>query len=136
MYDDNLMIVGYDFGYNYNSYYVDRKNKSTAFPSDLNIARSINLSITANDLGTYNVSNVTVKTNNVVNGQVVTQYHSLKLVKIYTNYKCRKNTSNGSYVTTYVKPKVFYPSCNKVNVLCSGLRGAVVSSLTVCNQGL
>jgi hypothetical protein len=136
MYNDNLMIVGYDFGYNYNEYYVDRKNKSVSYPSNFNIARSINLSITFNDLGDYDVENVIVKTNNVVNGKVVTEYYPLKRVRIYTNYKCRKNTASGGSITKYVKPKVFYPSCNKVNVLCSSLRGAVVSSITVCAQDL
>jgi hypothetical protein len=136
MYNDNLMIVGYDFGYNYNEYYVDRKNKNIQYPSDFNIARSINLSVTPNDLGDYDIDNVIVKTNNVVNGKVITEYYPLKRVKIYTNYKCRKTNSMGVTTTKYVKPKVFYPACNKVNVLCSSLRGAVVSSMTVCNQDL
>jgi len=136
MYNENLIIVGYDFGYNYNTYYVDRKDKTVAYPSDFNIARAINLSVAdGNDLGQYDVSNVTVKTNNVVNNQVVTEYLSLKLVKIFVNYKCRK-TSAGTTTTKYVKPKTFYPMCNKVNVLCSSTRGAVVSSMTVCNQDL
>lgn len=137
MYNENLIIVGYDFGYNYNTYYVDRKNKTVSFPSDLSIARSINLSVDSDDsLGQYDVSNVTVKTNNVVNNNVVTEFHSLKLVKIFTNYKCRKTNTNGNTTTKYVKPKMFYPSCSKVNVLCSSTRGAIVSSMVVCNQDL
>jgi hypothetical protein len=137
MYNENLIIVGYDFGYNYNTYYVDRKNKDISFPSDLNIARSINLSVSSdNSLGQYDVSSVTVKTNNVVNNKVVTEFHSLKLVKIFTNYKCRKTDVSGNTTTKYVKPKTFYPMCNKVNVLCSSTRGAVVSPMTVCNQNL
>jgi hypothetical protein len=137
MYNENLIIVGYDFGYNYNTYYVDRKNKNQSFPSDLNIARSINLSVsTDSDLGQYDVSDVTVTTNKVEGNRVVTEYYSLKLVKIFTNYKCRKTDVGGNTTTTYVKPRIFYPMCNKVNVQCSSTRGAVVSSLTVCNQNL
>jgi len=137
MYNDNLIVVGYDFGYGYNSYYVDRKNKNTAWPTDARIAKAIDLLVNDGEsLSDYDVDNVVVKTNQVVDKKVVTTYYQLKLVKLYKTLKCKKSTSDGSTSYTYLKPRLYYPKCNKVNVLCSSLRGAYVSSNTLCRQNI
>lgn len=136
MYNDNLIIVGYDFGYGYNSYYVDRKNSNIGWPSDNRIARAIDLLVNDNDSSDYNIDDVVVKTNQIVNKKVVTTYYNLKLVKLYKSFKCKKPTTDQLSTNVYLKPRIYYPKCNKVNVLCSSLRGAVVSPNTLCRQSM
>lgn len=136
MYNDNLIIVGYDFGYGYNSYYVERKDKDVAWPTDARIAKAIDLLINDSDSSDYNVDDVVVKTNQVVDKKVVTTYYNLKMVKLFKKFKCKKPSNDGSSSYTYLKPRIYYPKCNKVNVLCSSLRGAYVSSATLCTQNM
>lgn len=136
MYNDNLIIVGYDFGYGYNSYYVSRKDSEIAWPTDARIAKAIDLLVNDSDSSDYDVDDVVVKTNQVVDRKVVTTYYNLKMVKLYKTFKCKKPTTGGNSTYTYLKPRIYYPKCNKVNVLCSALRGAYVSSTTLCSQSM
>jgi len=148
--DSNLYIVGYEYAYGYNSYYVARKDATVAWSDPVLIAKSIQYFIGDNEAD--NVKYEIMDTSKIVNmpkmvdglvvigadGKPVMEKSALalKYVKIYSQFRClsKKDPMNPS--TTYTHARLFYPSCRATNSLCSGISGAYVPAITVCNQQL
>jgi hypothetical protein len=156
--DSNLYIVGYEYSYSYNAYYVARKDMTVDWPGSSTtpgtenkfIAKSIQYFIGDNEDNDmkYEVTDTSkiVDMPKMVDGLVVIGVDgkpvmektaiALKYVKIYSQFKClsKKDPMNPS--TTYTHAKLFYPTCRATNSLCSGISGAYVPAITVCNQQL
>jgi hypothetical protein len=149
--DSNLYIVGYEYSYSYNAYYVARKDMTIDWPEDKLVAKSIQYFIGDNEADNikYEVMGVSkivdmpkMDDSGLIivgaNGRPIMEKTALELkyVKIYSQFKClsKKNPMNPS--TTYTHSRLFYPTCRATNSLCSGVSGAYVPAITVCSQQL
>jgi hypothetical protein len=149
--DSNLYVAGYEYQYSYNAYYVARKDVTINWPVNKFIAKSIQYFIGDNegDNMKYEVTDASkivdmpkMDDNGLVvigaNGKPVMEKGALalKYVKIYSQFKCLSKKDPMNPTTTYTHSRLFYPTCRAMNSLCSGISGAYVPAITVCNQQL
>jgi len=149
--DSNLYIVGYEYSYSYNAYYVARKDMTMDWASNKLVAKSIQYFIGDNEVDNikYEVMDVSkmadmpkMDDNGLIiigaNGRPVMEKTALELkyVKIYSQFKCLSKKDPTNPATTYTHSRLFYPTCRAMNSLCSGISGAYVPAITVCNQQL
>lgn len=148
--DSNLHIVGYEYSYNYNAYYIARKNVTIGWSTPKLIAKSIQYFIGDNEIDDvkYEVTDTSSMVNmpkrddyNLIilgaNGKPVMEKVAiaLKYVKLYSQFRCLNKSNQLNPSTTYTKSKLFSPTCRATNSLCSG-SGAYLPAITVCNQQL
>jgi hypothetical protein len=149
--DSNLYIAGYEYQYSYNAYYVARKDMTINWPANKFVAKSIQYFIGDNDADNmkYEVTDASkivdmpkMDDNGLVvigaDGKPVMEKGALalKYVKIYSQFKCLSKKDPMNPATTYTHSRLFYPTCRAMNSLCSGISGAYVPAITVCNQQL